>query len=181
MNAPAVTDELLREVPIFADLSEPERRSLADIVALAHFEAGEVVLRQGKISQNLWIVLEGECEVYRELPSGEEVTLAQLTPLSSFGEMSFFHEAPHSASVRAVKRLRLMRIRREDYNHLLKVGSWGAYKLAYNAVGTLAERLRRMDDRVAELLQRETENHGNQPECEWKRFQKKLFRDWNTL
>ena len=66
--------------------------------------------------------------------------------------MSFFSPAPHSASVRAVTPLRVLRIERSKYDDLVKEACPGAYKLACNVVACLADRLRRMDEWTARLL-----------------------------
>jgi CRP-like cAMP-binding protein len=94
--------------------------------------------------------------------------------------MSFFSPAPHSASVVAKTPVRLLSITRQDYDKLLAAGSLAAYKLAYNVVQSLAHRLRRMDDWVAELSTSEKSN-GKAEEVvpEWHEFRKKLFESWN--
>lgn len=178
----SIEPEQLKKVPLFQNLSEAECKQLADISSVIAFEPGEVVLRQGKSSQNLWVVLEGTCEVLKQLPDAgrgnhHEVKLAAIEPLQTFGEMSFFHSAPHSANVKAATSVKLMRLRREDYDTLLASSSWAAYKLSLNTVSTLAQRLRRMDDWVAELLTANPETS----EPEWRQFRAKLFGQWNNL
>ena len=121
-----------------------------------------MIIRQGEKSRHLWVVAEGKCEVAKhvEIPVGadgkqvsaETVVLAVLEPFSQFGEMSFFHPAPHSADVRAASDVKLFCISYGDYKDLIDEGVWAAYKLAHNAVDSLAQRLRRMDDWIAELL-----------------------------
>jgi hypothetical protein len=71
--------------------------------------------------------------------------------------------------------VKLLRITREDYDRLLEQGSGAAYKLAYNTVHSLAERLRRMDDWVAALL---AENK-KKPPAEWSHFREQLLKEWN--
>jgi hypothetical protein len=104
--------------------------------------------------------------------------------------MSFFHKAPHSANVVAETALKLVCIQRCDYEDLIRDGAWGAYKLAFNAVEILAERLRRMDDWVADLTRAQPPalaaagsngnvnvNNGNG--SEWSHFRDRLFENWN--
>jgi CRP-like cAMP-binding protein len=113
--------------------------------------------------------------------AGEQLALAVLEPYSIFGEMSFFHKAPHSASVRAQTSVELLCIARGDYDDLIREGAWGAYKLAFNAVASLAERLRRMDEWVAELAGEparaisSTEGRSS----EWADFRDRMFARWN--
>jgi CRP-like cAMP-binding protein len=166
--------------PLFANLTEDEMEQIAAIAQLVSYAPGEVVLRQGKSSQNLWIVLEGECEVVRSVDHGgatEEVLLATIKPADCFGEMSFFHAAPHSANVRAKTAVQLVRIAREDFDELIQKGSCAAYKIAYNALESLAERLRRMDDWVAQLL---AETGRKSRSREWYQFREAMLGEWSV-
>jgi len=175
-----IPDKLCQDVPIFAGLNAGECRQLADIATVQSFVPGEILVEQGGMSRTFWILLEGTCEVIRKLDEStsldEAVILAVLAPNTHFGEMSFFRPAPHSASVRAKTAGRAMRIARIDYDDLIRDGVWGAYKLAYNVTQTLADRLRRMDEWIGELMA-----HRPPAECdgEWTKFREKLFTEWN--
>jgi CRP/FNR family transcriptional regulator, cyclic AMP receptor protein len=169
---------MLESIPLFRNFNETERRQLSDIAQLRHFAPGELVFRQGETSQSLWIVLEGKCEVvkYPDDSRHDSVVLAVLESGSHFGEMSFFSPAPHSASVRAQTAGTLLRIDRRDYDDLIRQGVSAAYKLAYNTVQGLADRLRRMDEWVAELA---SHNPPGERVPEWSSFRDKLFSGWN--
>lgn len=171
----------LRQIPVFRNFNESECHQLAEIAQEVLFAPGEKVIEQGKSSQNLWIVLEGKCEVTKDTPHNGPMVLAELEPHHLFGEMSFFSPAPHSASVVAKTSLKLLRVARGDYDDLICDGVSAAYKLAYNIVEGVASRLRRMDDWIAELAG----EHGihDPPKAEklpeWRQFRNKLFNGWN--
>ena len=176
--------ETLRHIPLLNGLNESEFRQIADVIRTRQFAAGEYVIRQGDQSRDLWIVTSGQCEVVRRLKPGEEnhqptesLVLAVLEPYSHFGEMSFFHPAPHSADVRARGPVELIQITHADYADMIHEGVWAAFKLAYNVVQQLAERLRRMDEWVAELANN-PQAAANVPE--WSRFRNKLFDGWTV-
>jgi CRP-like cAMP-binding protein len=173
--------DVFHQVPLFESLTEKELRQLAGITTTSEFNPGDYILRQGQTSQDLWIVLSGSCEVIDERSHNSEtngvpIVLAALGPLDSFGEMSFFQPAPHSASVRASTPLRVLRIERTHYDALVKDGCPGAYKLACNVVACLADRLRRMDEWTARLL---AEDALQRRVPEWNDFRQKLFRGWS--
>jgi CRP-like cAMP-binding protein len=199
MNEQAASIDVLRKLPLFHNLNETECRQIAEICRLVTFQPGDCVLEFGDQSQNLWILLDGCCEVIRprdpDAPHGEGLTLNTLEPFSIFGEMSFFHKAPHSAHVVAQTAIKLVCIQRCDYDDLIRDGAWGAYKLAFNAVAILAERLRRMSDWVAQLTRSQpaaalaaidgSNNHGadhhgsDHRASEWSAFRDRLFVNWN--
>jgi CRP-like cAMP-binding protein len=173
--------QVLRSIPLFQGLNETECRQIAEVIQMHSFAAGETVIRQGESSRNLWVMLEGTCEVAKRLilddPFSESIVLATVEPYSYFGEMSFFHPAPHSADVRAKTNAKVLKISHVDYQDLIAEGVWAAYKLAYNVVKGLAERMRKMDDWVTDLMVHQKEV-ANQPE--WSEFREKLFSGWNS-
>jgi CRP-like cAMP-binding protein len=172
--------QVLRSIPLFQELNETECRQIAEVVQMHSFAAGDAVIRQGESSRNLWVMLEGTCEVVKRLapdnPRSEAIVLATLEPYHYFGEMSFFHPAPHSADVVAKTNVKALRISHVDYQDLIAEGVWAAYKLAYNVVEELAERMRRMDDWVTELMLRQRVDGA---QAEWSEFRNKLFRGWS--
>ncbi len=191
MTTETVSLELFKQIPIFRGLSLEECQRLADVVSLHDFAPGETVIKQGEQSQRLWVLLEGKCEVFHHLDgesehpggdkapnasaNGEPIVLATLDPYSNFGEMSFFHPAPHSASVRAKTAVKLLAIERSKYDRLCERESSAACKLAMNTVASLADRLRRMDEWVDELVSR---GQANQRVPEWNRLRATLFDGW---
>ncbi len=173
----------IRQIPAFHNFNESECHQLAEVANERSFAPGEKVIEQGKRSQNLWIVLEGHCEVVRECEHDGAVVLAELDALSVFGEMSFFSPAPHSANVVAKTPVKLLSISRRDYDDMISDGVTAAYKLAYNVVEELAAKLRHMDEWITEL----SANHSGPPTMdakpervpEWRQFRNKLFNGWN--
>jgi CRP-like cAMP-binding protein len=177
----AISDETLGKIPAFRGLNPGECHQLMEVARTRSFQPGERVLVQGRTSQYLWIVLDGQCQVVRDAPSEGPVVLAELEPFSLFGEMSFFSPAPHSATVVAKTPLVVLSIARVDFDDLVHDGVIAAYKLAYNIVEGVATKLRRMDERMAELA-----GHGGEPAAgspsrhpDWRRFREKLLDDWN--
>ncbi|HEX3999507.1 MAG TPA: cyclic nucleotide-binding domain-containing protein [Pirellulales bacterium] len=185
MTTDIVLDKLLAEIPLFRNLNATERRQLAEITRLEPWAAGATIARQGEECRKLSVVIEGKCEVVKHVqqpaPDGKLVraafVLAVLGPYDQFGEMSFFHPAPHSADVRAQSAVQLLRISYPDYKDLLDEGVMAAYKLSHNVVEVMAQRLRRMDDWIAELLAHQPSNAEHTRE--WSAFREKLCANWN--
>lgn len=168
-----MSTDSLAKLPIFHGMSEAERDEALAMGKHVEVQAGEHIITQGKLMRNLWFILEGECQVTRRTESGCQLNLAELGPNSQFGEMSFFHEAPHSADVIALTDTKLVRLSREDYDKLLASGNPIAFKLAMNSLQQLAERLRRTDEWITNLVCAE----DNKPSAsEWTSFREIIFR-----
>ena len=189
MTQLASSFDQLAQMSIFAGMSDEQRRQIVEIATTIEFSPGETILRQGDSGQNLWIVVEGECEVTRKNGGGpkashdgdDSIVLAELGPYSQFGEMSFFHAAPHSASVHAKTQVTLLRVEKQRFDQLVEDQCWAAYMLAENIIHQLAERLRRMDQWVAELLAADAPQEAAPQQrvvAEWHSFREKLFDEW---
>jgi len=90
----------LHGVELFGALEEAERRSLADRLVYAPFAAGDVMTRQGAVAHWLYILTEGEAEVWIDAPGGRRA-IAGLRAGDVFGEMGMMTGAPRRATVTA--------------------------------------------------------------------------------
>ena len=117
MTHPVLPRERLHAIPLLKNFTSDEAGQLLGIAETAEFEPGAIVLAEDKESSNLWIVLDGTCEIVKKSDqTGRQVVLAEVQPNQHFGEMSFFHPAPHSASVRAKTAVKLLRVGRHVYD-----------------------------------------------------------------
>ncbi|HCK40946.1 MAG: cyclic nucleotide-binding domain-containing protein [Pirellulales bacterium] len=165
--------ESLAHLKIFQGMSDQQRDQVLALAQPIRVNAGEQLITQGKMLRNLWFILSGRCQVTRRTESGRQLNLAELGPHVQFGEMSFFQAAPHSADVIAITDMELLRIAREDYDALAAAGNPVAFKLALNALEQLANRLRRTDEWITDLVYKE--NHQPSP-SEWTTFRELIFR-----
>lgn len=170
----------LADVPIFSNLSTKEREQLAAVAHIERYATGDMIFREGGRDARLCVVLSGQCEVMCHPAhdgAASPLRLAVLERNDSFGEMSFFDRAPHSADVRAASPVELLCIDSAEFDRLTEAGSTAACKLALASVRTLAERLRRMDHWVAQLAGAETRRVRVD---EWSNFRKQLQGIWKA-
>jgi eukaryotic-like serine/threonine-protein kinase len=66
------------------------------------FAAGETIIREGEPGDAAYIIVAGQCDIQKELPSGTE-TLMSIGPGAVFGEMAIMTEGPRTASVVATE------------------------------------------------------------------------------
>jgi ABC-type lipoprotein export system ATPase subunit len=67
------------------------------------FEPGAMILSEGTNADAFYIVTKGTVEVILPRPGQSDVIALQLGPGKCFGEMEFFHEKKHHASIRAAE------------------------------------------------------------------------------
>ncbi len=66
-----------------------------------HYDAGAMILSEGKNSDAFYVVSKGTVDVILPRPGQSDVIALQLGPGKYFGEMEFFHEHRNLASIRA--------------------------------------------------------------------------------
>jgi len=167
-----MSNKALSNLKIFDDISQDECEELLSLADRVEARPGEKLITQGEQKQNLWFILEGSCEVSRRTDSGCQLKLAELGPMTHFGEMSFFHAAENSADVVAVTDMKLLKLARKDFDKLCAAGYPVAQKLVLNCLRTLAERLRKTDQWITELVCQE--DHKPTP-SEWTAFRELIF------
>jgi CRP/FNR family transcriptional regulator, cyclic AMP receptor protein len=96
-------EELLRRVPMFAELDDRERRELAALFGERTFEAGERVLAEGGAAAGFFVIEEGEAVV---TVGGVERT--RLGRGDTFGEVALITEDARTATVTAETQLRCL-------------------------------------------------------------------------
>ena len=89
----------LRRVELFAKMTDAELASLAERLKYAQFAKGNIISKQGAIAHWLYIIINGEAEVYLETPGGGRSSVNRLSKGDFFGEMGMMTGAPRSASV----------------------------------------------------------------------------------
>ncbi|MCL2326201.1 MAG: cyclic nucleotide-binding domain-containing protein [Proteobacteria bacterium] len=132
----------LEQICFFRDLSYQEMLQVMPITFERTIEPGFVIIQEGDAGEELYILVEGECEV-----TNSGVKLATLEAGSSFGELSLIDRQPRSATVTAITMCRVLAIRASDFEKLTASGTL-AVKLLWNVVHELSEQLRRSSDTI---------------------------------
>jgi len=90
----------LRQVDLFADLSEPDLEKICQEAQVRSLAQGEILFTEGSLGQEAYIIQEGEIEIYKVL-DGKRVHLAVRRPGEVIGEMALLEAAPRNASGQA--------------------------------------------------------------------------------
>jgi CRP/FNR family transcriptional regulator, cyclic AMP receptor protein len=137
--------ELLRSVPLFADLEEGELERFSHVAVPRSFPAGTRVFHEGDSSDACYIVSEGSFRVTREHSDGRAITLATLGPGEIFGELAMLDGDRRSASAESITDGTLLALPANDVRNLLSRNPEIALKL----VAGLVRRLRQANMRLS--------------------------------
>ncbi|CAG0969545.1 Mechanosensitive channel MscK [Rhodocyclaceae bacterium] len=109
----------LRGVGIFSSFSEEELKTLADRLAYAPFARGDVITRQGMVAHWLYILVQGEVDVWLE-QNGERRLLTTLPAGSVFGEMGMLTGEPRRATVTAQSDVECYRLDKAGFEEVIR-------------------------------------------------------------
>ncbi|MDP6041178.1 MAG: cyclic nucleotide-binding domain-containing protein, partial [Candidatus Latescibacteria bacterium] len=104
----------LKNVPLFSSMTPSELSHLANIAEEVVYASGVSIITQGEHGDTMFLIVEGSVKIHR---NSEE--LATLTIQDYFGEMSILDGEPRSASATAVSDCLFLRIKQEDFHHIL--------------------------------------------------------------
>lgn len=111
------------------------------------YKDGELIVRQGDPGDCLYVIQEGEVEVFR-VGDGGETPLAVLGKDEFFGEVPLFERQNRSASVRAKGDVRVLTVDRKTLLRRIQEDP----TLAYRILETLSRRIRMMDAELSRLM-----------------------------
>lgn len=101
----------LPPVPLLSALDEKSLRLFIETVEATQFAPGDRIIEQGTPGDALFILVEGEVEVYRD--GTPKITLGRLKEGAFFGEMALVTDLKRTANVKAITECTLLKVTRE--------------------------------------------------------------------
>lgn len=144
--------ELLRSVAIFKDLDDGELARVSEVCREENFISGEVIFHEGESGNRLYLIVEGEVRISRDVPGSGEEALAVLKKGSLFGEMAVFDRSERSTDAISNGGTKVITISRSDFELLLDFNRELAYKVLWSVVRLLSGRLRNTNDSLRTFL-----------------------------
>ena len=136
--------ELLKNIFMFKGLTAMELIPFSKILKSEKAPKGEVIIKEGEIGTQMYIIKSGSVNVYVEDSRTERRRLlAILGRGDQFGEIALFTESPRSATVEAREVSEFLLINKEDMNRILEKDDKVALKIFKNMVISLADRLKK--------------------------------------
>ncbi len=109
----------LKGVNMFETMNADELKILSNISREMQVEGGAVLFEQGDPCDYLYVIVEGEIEIFLNQANGAPRVLATLGPTTSFGEIALFGDEGRSAGARTSKDTSLLAIEKEPLLQLI--------------------------------------------------------------
>ena len=139
--------ELLRRVPMFAEIEPAKLKLLAFMSERVGFDPGKPLMRQGDPADAAYLIIDGHAEVVLET-SGGPVIVATLGANEFVGDMGILCDAPRNATVRAKDRVVALRISKELFMRMVREFP----TMAVSIMQELADRLTATNNHLSTAL-----------------------------
>ncbi|MBM3246647.1 MAG: cyclic nucleotide-binding domain-containing protein [Candidatus Omnitrophica bacterium] len=134
-------DSILKEIPLFSDLSEEEQALIKERVNFVEYKKGQNIYEEGSCADAFSCVILGRVVIYTKDQDGNETILEYLHHGKYFGIISLLTGEAHSVTAKAINDCLILAINKEDFNFLLNK----IPRLAIDLGQTLSRRLKRKD------------------------------------
>lgn len=148
-KAAAERVEMLRKIPVFAAAEWEDLQHVASVSTEKRFAKGDVLIKEGAVGSDVFLMISGRCEVRRRQGKREKV-LGTLEPGQFFGEMAVLSPDPRTATVQAVEDVHVLVLSAWEFQVALQENA----ALASHIAKVLAQRLRDAEEELVELRQR---------------------------
>ncbi len=108
----------LKAIPLLRGFSSTEHRELARMLELVRAEPEDLLIEQGSTHGGFYFILDGQVRVTRQLPSGQEITLARMGKGHVVGFLTMVDGKPRSANVHANTKVALAHLPAEAFQQL---------------------------------------------------------------
>ena len=104
--------DLLKQTPLFAELTKADLDLLSRSVRLETYKPGHVIVREGRVGTAFFLLISGSVEAVKGLGTPDETVLKKLAAGDFFGEITTMKHGTRSASVRTLEETQCVVIQR---------------------------------------------------------------------
>ncbi len=134
--------DVLKEAPVFKELSNREIQNIARIAYQRHYSAGEVIIHEGQNAAGMYIMVDGQAEVTKALEDGKILHLTTLEDSGLFGDVGLLDSSPRTATVRATRDSYILGFFRPELLELMSSNPRLASKIIFKLGQILTARFR---------------------------------------
>ena len=143
--------QLLRTCPVFTGIPERGLRQIREMCHLRYYKEDEHIFRFGEPGVGLYIVLEGQVEIYRMEQGDFHRQFTTIGPGDFLGELALLEDLPRTASAAARGYCRVLGFFRPDLLSLMQRNPRLGSLIVMNMARLTARRLINTNDELERL------------------------------
>jgi aspartate ammonia-lyase len=139
-----VNQEFIREIELFAGLNVEEIGIVLDSIQQEQYPAGSLLFCENNVREAIFLIFEGEVELYKKNAYGKESRLTRFTRLDFLGEGSLTDDSPHSTTARCMRDTVVLKLGKEFFNTHAAI----SLKVFSNIARVITRRMRQANSRM---------------------------------
>jgi aspartate ammonia-lyase len=140
--------EFFKKIELFKELTDKEHKLLAENIEIKSYESDSIIFYENTPQKYLYMIFEGEVELFKKTPLGEEKRLALFTRYDFLGESSLIDDAPHSTSARTLLNSIIVVISRDKFLEFMQRHPSVAVKILSRIVTIISRRMRLSNNKL---------------------------------
>ena len=142
----------LKKVELFRDLDDNELDVVMGLIQEKMFPSRSYLFQENNpANKYLFVIYDGEVELFKKTPFGEEKRLALFNAYDFLGEGTIMADTPHSTTARVLRETRLFCISREGFTQLFDANSSIALKIFKQISKVISRRIRGSNTRLVNV------------------------------
>ena len=149
---PSDIKEFLHGVELFRDLEDEELDHFTSEIESRQFKEKELLFSENAPGQKfLYLIYEGEVELFKQTPHGEEKRLSFFGKFDFLGEGTMISDAPHSTNARALTNTRVLCLSGKRFKAMFETHPQVALKVFLRISQIISRRMRQSNIRLVNV------------------------------
>lgn len=143
----------LKGQKLLCDLDDRELDMIAKRMTSEQYGKGALVFREGETTRGIFLIKKGKIEISKTTPDGWKQTLAMLTELHFFGELSVIEDRKnHSTNTTSLDDTLLYRITTDEFKALERDEPAMMYKIMKTMARMASRNVHMMNEKLIKAL-----------------------------
>ena len=147
----SIMSEFIKEIELFKDLDPEESGIIAGHIECREFSPQSLLFSENSPREYVYLIFDGEIELFKTTPYGEEKRLAFFRKFDFLGEGALMDDYPHSASARVLIQSTVLVISRAAFVSLFSAHPHLVSKILSRVARVIARRMRQTSTRVVNM------------------------------
>jgi len=143
--------EFLKQIQLFKELNDSQLKVICEKIKVENFPANSMVFNENNVRQNLFIIYDGEVELFKRTPYGGEKRLSIFSKYDFLGEGALMDDSPHSTSARATIDSVIFILSRDSFKQLMKEDNETAVAILSSIGRVISRRMSAANTRVINI------------------------------
>lgn len=143
--------EFLKQIQLFKELNDSQLKVICEKIKVENFPANSMVFNENNVRQNLFVIYDGEVELFKRTPYGGEKRLSIFSKYDFLGEGALMDDSPHSTSARATIDSVIFILSRDSFKQLMKEDNETAVAILSSIGRVISRRMSAANTRVINI------------------------------